>query len=701
MVPIRRMLLACVGTLTLTWLGVAAVAPAPDARSPRLSVTTFPTCIAADGTGTLRVEATVRAGDGTAAPDGTRVTFSSSAGTLLSETQATRNGMAVVLLRCTPTPGKAVVTVAAGDARAEATAWFGERPAAVAVERTIQFVPADGRSWSAIIAHAGGMKAYVPDGTPVSFSTDLGEIVPQSTTTGGYVVALLTSTKPGVATVTAQCGEVRDSATVEFVPATYRLGLGADAWYFSANRQNDVRLTARLYDENDRPLYLDRVPVEFEASRGQLSTSEGQTRLGAATAVLRVAAGPPGDVTVTARTTRGEAPLTLHFAGRPTQMTLGRNLPDRGSPDGALLARVVATVRDKDRQPVPGAEVAFYTDRGTIGRTAKTDSGGKAIAELRFPARVGEAVIGATCDDLRVSRSMRFSGAEGEVVELEPPRQPSKVTVTCCNQTLDGERISQDLLAVVEDAHGTRLSGCVVHFNATAGEITQRSETDRNGVASAALSLPLTAREALVAATTGDVRTSLTVSVPALSSAKCLSAKALPGVVKADGRSYSLLRVYLWDSEGEWIPLPNASGLRIEGPEDATLWCWSPSGPWASYYLGAVRSPGRARVAASYAGLSLATEVTFSEDPSSVLVESHCPEGGGQVYIRATVRDRNGLPVPDGTPLAFTQGEDGRTVGSTTTRDGFAVVMLPTPVDPTEVSAACGTAIGRLTLAEH
>lgn len=180
-------------------------APETDTGPLQLSVTAFPTSIPADGASTLQIEVMARDTKGTSVPDGTPVAFSCTTGTIERE-QSIHNGRAIAILRSTTMPGVAQVTVTCGQAQRDVTVYFAEEARYLVAERTIQFVPADGITASTIIVRVGGEKSVVPDGTVVTFETDLGETVGQATTCGGQTVTLLTSRIPGEAHVKVRCG---------------------------------------------------------------------------------------------------------------------------------------------------------------------------------------------------------------------------------------------------------------------------------------------------------------------------------------------------------------------------------------------------------------------------------------------------------------------------------------------------------------
>jgi hypothetical protein len=106
-------------------------------------------------------------------------------------------------------------------------------------------LPADGQSQAVVIAEVISLSgAPVPDGTPVYFSTDLGDVVSPVQTLGGLAqTALTASTSSGLATVSAMTGGARATTQVEFLatagsgsPGSKLAELTADEIAYSADR---------------------------------------------------------------------------------------------------------------------------------------------------------------------------------------------------------------------------------------------------------------------------------------------------------------------------------------------------------------------------------------------------------------------------------------------------------------------------------
>jgi adhesin/invasin len=196
---------ATAGTLTGTTT-VDLVAAAPMVTSINLVAT--PTSITANGTDASTLVATVRDANGQPIGAGTRVTWTTSTGTL-STSAGTTDAQGQVSTSLTGTSaGSAAVNATAGSASARTTVTLNVATtyhidAVYAVPRS---VPADGESM--VIAYAQVVDQDdnpAPAGISVTWSTTLGQLSAQSSTTNaeGQASTQITSEEPGRAQVEA------------------------------------------------------------------------------------------------------------------------------------------------------------------------------------------------------------------------------------------------------------------------------------------------------------------------------------------------------------------------------------------------------------------------------------------------------------------------------------------------------------------
>lgn len=154
-----------------------------------------------------------------------------------------------------------------------------------------EVILADGTSTSIIRADVRDeFGRAVPDGTEVLFQSSLGTIPPRAETVGGIAQApLLSSTAPGLATVTASHENVRSQVEVEFVEEEAIASgesnvITLDAgWigYYAKERVvvalQDARLSFRDWDVRAKTsLYLDVDKLEVLAKDAQISSRVGK-----------------------------------------------------------------------------------------------------------------------------------------------------------------------------------------------------------------------------------------------------------------------------------------------------------------------------------------------------------------------------------------------------------------------------------------
>jgi parallel beta-helix repeat protein len=159
----------------------------------------------------------------------------------------------------------------------------------------------------------------VADGTVVSFTTSLGNLVPATATTvGGVATATLSSTVSGVATVTATVGSLSTTIPVTFIPgAPFTLTLTAVPDTLSVDASST--LTATATDQYGNPV-ADGTTISFTTSLGTLSSGTANTSGG--DAVVTLTSMTPGVATVTATVGSLSATALVTFTpGAPFTVT--------------------------------------------------------------------------------------------------------------------------------------------------------------------------------------------------------------------------------------------------------------------------------------------------------------------------------------------------------------------------------------------
>ena len=186
-----------------------------------VNVVANPTSIGLNGE-TSNIQATVKDIGGNNVADGTEVTFTTSLGTLGSDTviKTTTSGVAEAILTSETTAGTAVITATADSHYHTTKVVFSpDPPHNVTVTADPMAIPANGVSTSAVQATVTDQYGnMVADGISCYFHTTLGTVWPSfDTTLSGVAETTLTSSEtPGLAAVTATCEGIEGTIHVSF-----------------------------------------------------------------------------------------------------------------------------------------------------------------------------------------------------------------------------------------------------------------------------------------------------------------------------------------------------------------------------------------------------------------------------------------------------------------------------------------------------
>jgi hypothetical protein len=169
---------------------------------------------------------------------------------------------------------------------------------------------------TAVVVEPAG--TFVPDGTEVTFLTNLGRIDQVGKTVNGLArVNFVSDARSGTATVTAISGQASGAPpTVDITVGSAlpnRVSVSADPPHISAGRPATLRAT--VFDERGNP--VQNVPVSFSVTGSTVRLDSGGAFLftdsnGQVTDTLRTSApaGSTGTVTVTATTANGVSGTT-------------------------------------------------------------------------------------------------------------------------------------------------------------------------------------------------------------------------------------------------------------------------------------------------------------------------------------------------------------------------------------------------------
>lgn len=466
-----------------------------------LNLTVFPLCIPADGSSTSLITVTAKDPAGYPLPDGTIVELSTNLGQVSPSEVTLNNSLAIATLKSTTSNGTAVISAKCEGITATAYAYFANPPKDMALMQSAQSAPADGASPIFIYAfvYDDNPQGAVADGTPVKFSSTIGNITPIAYTYGGQAVAKITSSTPGNAVITAECGSAKATTAVTFLSGAPKyIEISATSIFLQADGKSKITVIARVYGENNT-LVADGIPVSFQTTAGSI-TPMALTEKGTATATL-TAPTTPRKATVTAKCGEIEGKMEITFTGPPAHISLSWLPYPQLSPEGIASLRLSAQVTDADYHPVgPDCVVSFSSTRGEITSSNITDSRGVADALLKLPAEDGEVEVSASIGSLREAKTLKLT------------TKPRALRLVALPTSVPADGKSRALIQcyVVTPREEIFVGGNQVSFSTDRGKIFPRDEGRiREGVAEAFLLSDLQPGIANVSATIGKSTASL------------------------------------------------------------------------------------------------------------------------------------------------------------------------------------------------
>ena len=276
-------------------------------------------------------------------PDGTSVTFATSLGNVLTP-RVTTNGLATSSISST-LAGTAFITATSGSGSGSASVVFTSgSPATVTLQAnpTSQSVGASSTLTATAVDQYGNP---VANGTSVTFTTSLGNVLTPRVTTNGLATSSISSTLAGTAFITATSGAASGSATVIFTPGSpVTVTLQANPTSQSVGASS--ALTATVVDQYGNPV-ANGTSVTFTTSLGNVLTPRVTTN-GLATSSISSTLAGTAFITATSGAASGSATV-IFTPGSPVTVTLQANPTSQSV--GASSA-LTATVVDQYGNPV-------------------------------------------------------------------------------------------------------------------------------------------------------------------------------------------------------------------------------------------------------------------------------------------------------------------------------------------------------------
>ncbi|MGA9351890.1 MAG: invasin domain 3-containing protein, partial [Anaerolineae bacterium] len=423
--------------------------------------------------------------------DGTVVTFTTSLGDVGSKlvTKVTTSGVATANLT-SQVAGTALVTATADSKYATANVTFNPGPPyTVAVRAYPTSIPI-GWFTSTITATVKDLYGnMVANGTEVTFTTDLGSVGSSSvvkTTVNGVAKATLTSGLIiGTANVSATSDSVVGQTQVIFtVGAPYTVT--AESWPPTIEvGGNTATITATVTDIGGYAV-ANGTPVVFTTDFGSLgSTTVTRTTVSGVAMATLTSGLTSGVAHITATAdSKSDTAIVKIAAGPPSSINVTAN--PTHIPIGGATSSITATVKDQYGNNVTnGTNVVFTTTLGTLSPSSNTTIEGVA----------GTTLISE--DDIGTARVTAISGSAIGWVDVVFTIGPPVYVNVVANPTsigLNGQ--TSNIQATVKDAGGNNVGdGTEVIFITSLGTLGSNTvtKTTTSGVAIAVLTSGTTA----------------------------------------------------------------------------------------------------------------------------------------------------------------------------------------------------------------
>lgn len=252
---------------------------------------------------------------------------------------------------------------------------------------------------TAVLVDALGTPAA--DGTPISFSTDLGQVIPAEayTTAGIAMTQFIPGELAGQARITVQAGMLTEQITVTVqpgLPADIQIELGAEA---IAAGDPSIPLTVTVRDAAGNPV-SDGTPMQLSAQRGNVAPALAYTYHGIinSTYLPPTTAGPDQ---LSALASNGiSQTLSIHIQPGPPAKLLWSFEPAFLRAGEAYIPFSIQ-VLDRYNNPVAdGWEVVFHSTQGHVEPATITTQAGTAAAALMGILSRGDACLHALVGSL-------------------------------------------------------------------------------------------------------------------------------------------------------------------------------------------------------------------------------------------------------------------------------------------------------------
>jgi adhesin/invasin len=326
----------------------------------------------------VAIRATVRNINGASVPDGTTVTFTTTAGSFSSSTGLTSttadvvNGLAEVILYSSNLVGAATVSATAGGVT-DVTTVTSTAGAASTVSLTASSseLKADGVSTSTLSAFVADAFGNAISGETVTFTitSGTGELLAKTAITDSNGVAAVsyrasTTTGTSVISATTPNGSTNTVSIDLVAQLVGSLSLTSSNSTITADTTSTSTIRVTVRDTASQP--ISGRTVDFTTTLGTLSAATAETDINGFASVTLTSVATLGTATVTATVGDFKKTVAVDFeAGVPVGVTI-LAAPDAVNPSGSSTLNV--TVVDGNSLPVSGEEVRFEITTNNSGR---------------------------------------------------------------------------------------------------------------------------------------------------------------------------------------------------------------------------------------------------------------------------------------------------------------------------------------------
>jgi len=651
-----------------------------------LSLSSSTSSIYADGTSQSLITAVVHNTAGQNVTDGTVVSFATTAGTLSSDSAATVNGVATVMLTSPTIIGSAVITGTVGGMSASDTVYFlPAAPSSISMTASPNNLTADGNSNSIIrtaVLDANGNA--VADGETIVFSVSAGSGTLSrlsATTTNGIATTVYTaSDTAGTETVTAKAtNNTTATADITLVePAIGSVQLAAGSANIVAGDAIPTSITVTVRDVLGE-FVADGTAVTLTTTAGTLGNAAPTTTNGVASTTLT---SPTLVGAVTIRATVGGISNTVTVDVVPDAVDdiILSATPSNLTADGASISTVRARVLDANDNAVANGEtITFSITAGSGILSSSTAATVNGVAAVTYTASdtAGTETITARATN-NTSETVDITLVASAVGSVDIAAGSGNIVA--------GSATPTSITVAVRDASGNFVAdGTAVTLTTTAGTLGNAAATTTNGVASTTLTSPALVGTATVRATVGGISNTVLITiVPGAVDDIVLS--ATPANLAADGASTSTVRATVLDvndnavADGETIAfsitagtgtLSNLTATTINGVATVT---YTASNTAGTETVTAKATNNTSETVDIALVASAVGSVDIAAGSDNIVAGSATPTS-----ISVTVRDASGNFVADGTVVTLTTTAGTLGNAAPTTTNGVASTTLTSP----------------------